>query len=122
MPVLALTVPRESKVTTDGTVPANRGCMAFVITETCETCLDAACVDVCPVDCIHGPAPVEEIRGRPRRGLQLFIDPESCICCSACVPECPVGAILDEEDEGAEAARRKNAQFFLDRESDGREV
>lgn len=88
--------------------------MAYVITSACETCLDAACVDVCPVECIHGPEPVEDIRGRPRPGLQLYIDPEACICCSACEPECPVGAILEEGVAGAEEAREANARFFIE--------
>ena len=87
--------------------------MAFVITSSCETCLDAACVDVCPVDAIHAPEDIESIRGRPRPGLQLYIDPESCICCSACEPECPVGAIFDEGELPADSAdRKRNAEFF----------
>lgn len=91
--------------------------MTLVITRACETCLDAACVDVCPVDCISGEVPVETIRGQPRPGLQLFIDPEACICCAACEPECPVGAIVDEDDlpQGADDLERAVA-FFAKRE------
>ena len=91
--------------------------MTYVITRSCETCLDAACVDVCPVDAIHGEAAVESLRGKPRPGLQLFIDPESCICCAACEPECPAKAIFDEHDlpEGSDDLKRATA-FFARRE------
>lgn len=68
--------------------------MAYVITEPCIGTKDAACVDVCPMDCIHPrrdePSYVE--------AAQLFIDPELCIDCGACLPECPVGAIYPQED------------------------
>lgn len=87
--------------------------MAYVITSNCETCLDAACVDVCPVDAIHGPEDVESIRGRPRPGLQLYIHPVECIHCGQCEPECPVGAIFDETELPADSVdRKRNADFF----------
>ncbi len=60
--------------------------MAYVIAEPCIDVKDRACVDVCPVDCIHEG---EE---------QLYIDPDRCIDCGACEPACPVGAILLEAD------------------------
>ena len=62
--------------------------MAYVIAEPCIGVKDAACVEVCPVDCIHGG----EGDG------QLYIDPKECIDCAACEPECPVQAIFLEED------------------------
>jgi ferredoxin len=56
--------------------------MAFVITENCIKCKFTDCVDVCPVDCFHeGPN-------------MLVIDPEVCIDCALCEPECPANAIL----------------------------
>lgn len=58
--------------------------MAFVVTENCLRCRFTDCVAVCPVDCFHGD---DEM---------LYIDPEECIDCGACVPECPVEAIFDE--------------------------
>jgi ferredoxin len=58
--------------------------MAFVVTENCQRCRFTDCVAVCPVDCFHGD---DEM---------LYIDPEECIDCGACVPECPVEAIFDE--------------------------
>ena len=63
--------------------------MAYVIAEPCVDVLDRSCVAVCPVDCIH----FEE--GSDRK---LFIDPNECIDCGACEPECPVTAIFPEED------------------------
>jgi len=60
--------------------------MTFVVTENCIRCKYTDCVDVCPVDCFHeGPN-------------FLVIDPEECIDCQLCVPECPVDAIYDEQD------------------------
>lgn len=58
--------------------------MAFVVTENCQRCRFTDCVAVCPVDCFHAD---DEM---------LYIDPEECIDCGACVPECPVEAIFDE--------------------------
>ena len=60
--------------------------MTYVVTESCIKCKYTDCVEVCPVDCFHeGPN-------------FLVIDPEECIDCSLCEPECPVNAILPEED------------------------
>ncbi|HEV7912394.1 MAG TPA: ferredoxin FdxA [Albitalea sp.] len=56
--------------------------MTFVVTEACIRCKYTDCVSVCPVDCFHeGPN-------------FLVIDPEVCIDCAVCVPECPVNAIV----------------------------
>lgn len=60
--------------------------MTYVVTESCIKCKYTDCVEVCPVDCFHeGPN-------------FLVIDPEECIDCSLCEPECPVDAIYAEED------------------------
>jgi ferredoxin len=60
--------------------------MAYVVTESCIRCKYTDCVEVCPVDCFHeGPN-------------FLAIDPEECIDCSLCEPECPVNAIMAEDD------------------------
>lgn len=68
--------------------------MAYVIAEPCIGTKDTACVDVCPVDCIHPrkdePAFANE--------TQLYIHPTECIDCGACVPVCPVTAIFALED------------------------
>ena len=68
--------------------------MAYIICAPCQTTKDCACVDVCPVDAIH---PTKE-EGGFEAAEQLYIDPETCIDCGACEPECPVEAIYEEED------------------------
>jgi len=60
--------------------------MTHVVTESCIKCKYTDCVDVCPVDCFReGPN-------------MLSIDPDECIDCAVCIPECPVNAIYAEED------------------------
>jgi ferredoxin len=59
--------------------------VTYIISEPCIDVKDRSCVDVCPVDCIH-----ESER-------MLVIDPEECIDCGACEPECPVEAITPED-------------------------
>lgn len=60
--------------------------MTHVVTENCIQCKYTDCVDVCPVDCfVEGPN-------------FLSIDPDGCIDCAVCIPECPVNAIYAEED------------------------
>ncbi len=60
--------------------------MTYVITENCIKCKYTDCVEVCPVDCFHeGPN-------------FLVINPDECIDCSLCEPECPINAIISEED------------------------
>lgn len=92
--------------------------MTYVISTRCSGCLDTACVEVCPCDCIVGPVAVDELRGVPaaergRRfpGLQLFIDADACIDCGACAPECPADAIAHERDARPDDLLR-NAAFF----------
>ena len=80
--------------------------MPYFITETCVDVKDKACVDVCPVDCIH-PTDGE---GEP----MLYIDPDECIDCGACEPECPVEAIFAEEDMPEDQGRflEINTKYF----------
>jgi len=59
--------------------------MTYIIAEPCIDIKDLSCVDVCPVDCIHQADRI------------LVIDPEECIDCGACEPECPVEAIFPED-------------------------
>jgi ferredoxin len=68
--------------------------MPFVITDPCIGTKDTACVDVCPVDCIHPRKDEPEFE----RASMLYIHPEECIDCGACVPACPVAAIYDSVD------------------------
>ncbi len=63
--------------------------MTHIITSLCLR--DAGCIEVCPVDCI--------VAGEPSDGWpQMYIDPETCIDCGACVPECPFEAIFPEDE------------------------
>jgi len=74
--------------------------MAYVIAEPCIGTKDTACVDACPVDCIHPKKNTTYDDGRPTFGSvsQLYIDPVECIDCGACVPVCPVSAIFALDD------------------------
>lgn len=76
--------------------------MPYVITEACIGTKDASCVSVCPVDCIYdGPD-------------QYYINPDECIDCGACEPECPVEAIYadDAVPEGMRKYIEKNRVRF----------
>ncbi|MCX7074051.1 MAG: ferredoxin family protein [Methylococcales bacterium] len=75
--------------------------MAFVVTENCIKCKFTDCVDVCPVDCFHvGPN-------------FLVIDPDECIDCTLCEPECPANAIFAEDElpKGQEQFAELNAEL-----------
>ena len=92
--------------------------MTYVISTKCVGCLDAACVAVCPCDCIVGAVALDDLRAVPaiERGarfptLQLFIDADECIDCGACVPECPAEAIDHERDARPDDLLH-NAAFF----------
>jgi ferredoxin len=63
--------------------------MTHIITRLCLR--DSACVDVCPVECIIGGQPEDE-------WPWFYIDPDTCIDCGACVPECPYEAIFPEDE------------------------
>ena len=68
--------------------------MPFIITDPCIGTKDSACVDVCPVDCIHPRKDEPEFE----QCRTLYIHPEECIDCGACVPACPTAAIYDSID------------------------
>jgi len=75
--------------------------MTFLVLDSCIKCKYTDCVEVCPVDCFHeGPN-------------MLVIDPEECIDCTLCEPECPVEAIVSEDDipEGQEQFLELNAEL-----------
>jgi NAD-dependent dihydropyrimidine dehydrogenase PreA subunit len=84
--------------------------VTYVIAEPCVDVMDKACVDVCPVDCIHYEEGVDRT---------LFIDPDECIDCGACEPECPVQAIFTEDalPEKWNAYTEVNALWFSDKEA-----
>ena len=78
--------------------------MTYVVTENCIKCKYTDCVEVCPVDCFHeGPN-------------FLAIDPDECIDCALCEPECPAEAILAEDD------LPKDQQHFLELNAELAEV
>ena len=60
--------------------------MTTLVTDNCIDCRFTDCVTVCPVDCFHAD------------DKMLYIDPDVCIDCSACIPECPVEAIFEGDD------------------------
>jgi len=60
--------------------------MAHIVAEPCRNCKHTTCVEVCPVDCFH------------QDDIMLVIDPEECIDCGACIPECPEEAIFQDFD------------------------
>ena len=76
--------------------------MAYVITEACIGTKDASCVSVCPVDCIY--------EGED----QFYINPDECIDCGACEPECPAEAIFAEDSVPSQwnAYIAKNRKYF----------
>jgi ferredoxin len=67
--------------------------MTWVITRLCLDCVDQSCVEVCPVDCIY----VYDGADAKSFPNQLYIDPEECINCGVCEPECPWEAIFEDE-------------------------
>lgn len=75
--------------------------MAFIVTDNCIKCKYTDCVEVCPVDCFYeGPN-------------FLVIDPDECIDCALCEPECPAEAIFSEDElpAGQEAFVEINADL-----------
>lgn len=72
------------KIAQEASFFSNGAQMTFVVTDNCQRCRFTDCVSVCPVDCFYGDAE------------QLYINPDECIDCGACEPECPVEAIFDE--------------------------
>ena len=84
--------------------------MTYVIAEPCVDVMELSCVAVCPVDCIHFD------RGVDRK---LYIDPDECIDCGACEPECPVNAIFPEDALPAESNKYTavDATWFKDKDA-----
>lgn len=101
--------------------------MAYVITRLCIDCVDKACADVCPVECIYAlaSAPTADLPN------MLYIHPGECISCAACEPECPWQAIFEDrempdllaEDAALNAKIVQHPEQFcvacLDRSADG---
>ncbi len=81
--------------------------MTYVIAEPCIEVKDTGCIDVCPMDCIHGTD----------QDNMLYIDPNDCIDCGGCVPACPVKAIFPEAEIPEKWRRfvKINADYFKSR-------
>jgi ferredoxin len=84
--------------------------MAYVIAEPCIGTKDTACIDACPVDCIH---PKKDEPNFADHNM-IYIDPVECIDCGACVPVCPVSAIfaLDDLPEKWSNFTKINSDYF----------
>lgn len=73
--------------------------MTYVVTEACIKCKYMDCVEVCPVDCFY------------EGENMLVINPEECIDCGVCEPECPPEAIMPDTEDGAERWVEQNQTF-----------
>jgi len=73
--------------------------MTYVVTDACIKCKYTDCVEVCPVDCFYEGANM------------IVINPEECIDCGVCQPECPIDAILPDTEPGLEKWVEINAQY-----------
>ncbi len=84
--------------------------MAYVIAEPCIGVKDTACVEMCPIDCIH---PRKDEPGYQTEEM-LYIHPDDCIDCGACVPVCPVSAIFAPEELPEKWAKfaQRNADYY----------
>ena len=73
--------------------------MTYVVTEACIKCKYTDCVEVCPVDCFY------------EGENMLVINPEECIDCGVCVPECPIDAILPDTESNMEQWVEVNGRY-----------
>ena len=73
--------------------------MPFVVTENCIKCKYTDCVEVCPVDCFY------------EGETMLVINPDECIDCGVCEPECPIDAIVPDSDPKAAPMMAVNRDF-----------
>ena len=79
--------------------------MSYIIGNKCVGVKDGICIEVCPIEdtIVEGPD-------------SMYINPDTCIDCGACLPECPVDAIYDSEEDAIEAgeleAVQNNYKYF----------
>jgi ferredoxin len=73
--------------------------MTYVVTEACIKCKYMDCIEVCPVDCFY------------EGENMVVINPEECIDCGVCQPECPIDAILPDTEPGMEKWVEINSQY-----------
>jgi len=82
--------------------------MTYVVTDVCIKCKYTDCVEVCPIDCFY--------EGKN----MLVINPDECIDCGVCLPECPVDAIVADSDPRAEKFLELNREYSTNETTDGR--
>ena len=75
--------------------------MTYVVTDVCIKCKYTDCVEVCPVDCFY------------EGENMLVINPDECIDCGVCVPECPIDAIVTDIDDRAEKFLELNREYSI---------
>jgi ferredoxin len=75
--------------------------MTYVVTDICIMCKYTDCVEVCPVDCFY------------EGENMLVINPDECIDCGVCEPECPIGAIIPDLDPKADAFLDVNRNYSV---------
>lgn len=75
--------------------------MTYVVTDVCIMCKYTDCVEVCPVDCFY------------EGENMLVINPDECIDCGVCEPECPIGAIIPDLDPKADAYLDVNRTYSV---------
>ena len=73
--------------------------MTYVVTDVCIKCKYTDCVEVCPVDCFY------------EGENMLVINPDECIDCGVCIPECPIDAIVTDIDPRGEPFLELNREF-----------
>ena len=73
--------------------------MTYIVTEACIKCKYTDCVEVCPVDCFY------------EGENMLVINPDECIDCGVCVPECPAEAIVPDTEDGMEQWLELNTKY-----------
>ena len=96
---LGVDEPRRSDIARRQKEPA---LMTYVVTDACIKCKYMDCVEVCPVDCFY------------EGEVMLVINPNECIDCGVCEPECPAEAILPDTESGQEKWLELNASFSAD--------
>ena len=73
--------------------------MTYLVNDKCIRCKHTDCVEVCPVDCFYeGPN-------------MLVINPDECIDCGVCVPECPVDAIIEDNEDIGDKWYKLNDEY-----------
>ena len=82
--------------------------MSHIVTASCNDCKYTDCCVVCPVECFY------------QDEMMLYIDPDDCIDCEACVPECPVEAIFAEANVPGPVGELHPAQRRAGRGPQGR--